>query len=91
MALMFLSADDPFTAWRAALLARMPELEVRQWPEVGDPAEIDIALVWNPPAGELRRYPNLLAILSLGAGVDGLLAQLDLPDVPIALPQPTLS
>jgi glyoxylate/hydroxypyruvate reductase A len=84
VALMFLSPDDPAEAWRKALLRRMPELDVRIWPEVGDPAEIEIALVWRPPPGELARYPNLRAILSLGAGVDGLLAQPDLPDVPIA-------
>jgi glyoxylate/hydroxypyruvate reductase A len=84
MALMFLSADDPAEAWREALLAAIPELDFRIWPEVGNPAEIDLALVWQPPPGELVRYRNLRAILSLGAGVDGLLAQPGLPDVPIA-------
>jgi glyoxylate/hydroxypyruvate reductase A len=84
MALMFLSADDPAEAWRKALLAEIPELDFRIWPEVGDPAAIDLALVWQPPPGELARYPNLRAILSLGAGIDGLLAQQGLPDVPIA-------
>jgi glyoxylate/hydroxypyruvate reductase len=84
MALMFLSADDPAEAWRKALLAELPELDFRIWPEVGDPAAIDLALVWQPPPGELARYPNLRAILSLGAGIDGLLAQPGLPDVPIA-------
>src|SRR5918996_535485 len=84
MALMFLSPDDPAEAWRAALLAAIPDLDFRIWPEVGDPAEIDVALVWRPPPGELARYPNLRAILSLGAGIDGLLAQAGLPDVPIA-------
>jgi glyoxylate/hydroxypyruvate reductase A len=84
MALMFLSPDDPAEAWRAELQARIPELEVRIWPEVGDPAEVELALVWRPPPGELARYPNLKAILSLGAGVDGLLADPTLPEVPLA-------
>jgi glyoxylate/hydroxypyruvate reductase A len=84
MALMFLSPDDPAEAWREALCAAIPGLDFRVWPEVGDPAEIDIALVWQPPPGELARYPNLRAILSLGAGIDGLLAQPELPAVPIA-------
>jgi glyoxylate/hydroxypyruvate reductase A len=83
MALLFLSADDPAETWREALLARVPELDFRIWPEIGDPAAIDLALVWQPPPGELARYPNLRAILSLGAGIDGLLAQPGLPDVPI--------
>ena len=84
MALLFLSPDDPAEAWRAELQARIPELDVRIWPQVGDPAEIDVALVWRPPPGELARYPNLRAILSLAAGIDGLIADPDLPDVPIA-------
>jgi glyoxylate/hydroxypyruvate reductase len=84
VALMFLSPDDPADAWRAELNARIPELEVRIWPDVGDPDEIEIALVWRPPPGELARYRNLRAILSLGAGIDGLVADPDLPDVPLA-------
>jgi glyoxylate/hydroxypyruvate reductase len=84
MALLFLSPDDPAEAWRAALCAAIPDLDFRIWPAAGDPAEIDLALVWQPPPGELARYPNLRAILSLGAGIDGLLAQPGLPDVPVA-------
>jgi glyoxylate/hydroxypyruvate reductase len=84
VALMFLSPDDPAEAWRAELQARIPGLEVRIWPEVGDPDEIEIALVWRPPPGELARYRNLRAILSLGAGIDGLIADPDLPEVPLA-------
>jgi glyoxylate/hydroxypyruvate reductase A len=84
MALMFLSPDDPAEPWRQELLARMPGLDVRIWPEVGDPAAIDIALVWRAPPGELARYPNLKAILSLGAGIEWLVADPTLPEVPIA-------
>jgi glyoxylate/hydroxypyruvate reductase A len=41
-------------------------------------------LVWRPPPGELARYPNLKAILSLGAGIEGLIADPTMPEVPIA-------
>jgi glyoxylate/hydroxypyruvate reductase len=84
LALMFLSPDDPAEAWRRELRARMPELEVRIWPEVGDPAAIDLALVWRPPPGELARYLNLKAILSLAAGIEWLIGDPTVPDVPIA-------
>ena len=84
MALLFLSPDDPADLWRQEISSRMPELDFRIWPEIGEPEEIEVALVWRPPPGELRRYPNLKAILSLGAGVDGLLADPELPDVPVA-------
>ncbi|MGH1482558.1 MAG: 2-hydroxyacid dehydrogenase [Geminicoccales bacterium] len=84
MALLFLSEADPVEEWQAALLAEMPDLDFRTWPDqVGDPDDIDIALVWQPPAGELKRYRNLKAILSLGAGIDALLEDKTLPDLPL--------
>lgn len=83
MALLFYSRDDDARAWRDALLARLPDLDFRIWPETGDPAEITSALVWLPPPGLLQSLPNLEAIFSLAAGVDAMLAQPDLPDVPL--------
>jgi len=85
LALLFLSEADPVEAWRRALLAELPDLDFRAWPdEVGDPADIDMALVWRPPPGELARYPNLNVILSLGAGIDAMIADQTLPDLPLA-------
>jgi glyoxylate/hydroxypyruvate reductase A len=84
MALLFISDDDPAELWRDELRARMPGLEVRIWPDAGDPAAVETALVWRPPAGVLAQFPNLKAILSLGAGIEGLVADPSLPDVPIA-------
>lgn len=83
MALLFVSAEDPAEVWRQELLRRLPELDFRIWPEAGEIDEIDAALVWRPPAGELRRLPKLQAILSLGAGVEALLEDPTLPDVPL--------
>ncbi|MER2535372.1 MAG: glyoxylate/hydroxypyruvate reductase A [Rhizobiaceae bacterium] len=48
----------------------------------GDPS-IDYAVVWKQKPGLLSRLPNLRAIFSLGAGVDHVLADPGLPDVPI--------
>lgn len=83
MALLFLSREDPADVWRDELRRRLPALEVRVWPDVGEAGSIETALVWRPPPGELQRYPNLRVMFSLGAGVDGLLADPTLPDVPL--------
>ena len=62
----------------------MPGLDIRIWPDIGDPAEIDYALVWRPEAGLLAALPNLKLILSLGAGIDHILCDPHLPaGVPI--------
>jgi glyoxylate/hydroxypyruvate reductase A len=92
MALLFYSLDDDAEAWRRELLRHLPDLDYRVWPELGDPAEIDAALVWKPPPGLLRGLPNLKAILSLAAGVDAMLADPTLPDIPLCrLVDPSLT
>lgn len=84
MVLLFASPDDDPIAWRAALQRRLPDLEVRIWPELGDNGAIEAALVWLPPPGLLASLPQLRAIFSLGAGVDRLLEDPTLPaEVPL--------
>lgn len=60
-----------------------PKLDVRVWPDVSDVSQIRYALVWKPPEGLLAGLPKLEAIFSVGAGVDHVLDQHDLPDVPL--------
>lgn len=85
MKILFASSSDDPADWVPTLTAELPEAEIRVHPDVGDPAGIDYALVWKPPPGLLAALPNLKAILSLGAGVDALLADPTLPDgVPLA-------
>jgi glyoxylate/hydroxypyruvate reductase A len=92
LALLFHSPDEDAAAWRTALLRHEPGLDVRVWPEIGDTAGIDAALVWRAPAGLLASLPNLRLILSLGAGVDAMLADPSLPDLPLCrLVDPSLT
>ena len=84
MALLLAPQPGTGDVWRRAFAAAMPELEVRVWPEVGDPATIDIVAVGSMPPGALAKLPNLRLILSLTAGVDTLLSDAGLPNVPIA-------
>jgi glyoxylate/hydroxypyruvate reductase A len=84
MALLFCSSIDSAARWRGQLDRLLPGLAVRVWPDIGDPAEIDYALVWRPERGLLAALPNLKLILSLGAGVDHILDDPELPrHVPI--------
>jgi glyoxylate/hydroxypyruvate reductase A len=48
-----------------------------------DPAEIHYAAVWKPVPGELSAFANLKVIFNLGAGVDAVMADASLPDVPL--------
>jgi glyoxylate/hydroxypyruvate reductase len=48
-----------------------------------DPEEVHYAAVWKPHPGDLAAFPNLRVIFNLGAGVDALMADKSLPDVPL--------
>jgi glyoxylate/hydroxypyruvate reductase A len=72
MRLLFVSDYDDPEAWRRALLDRLPDLTIEIGPAPADPAAVDVALAYKPPAGLLRGLPNLKAVLSLAAGVDHL-------------------
>jgi glyoxylate/hydroxypyruvate reductase len=79
--------------WLAALRAAAPEIEFRHWPDVGDPATVDVALVWNPPRELFGGMSRLKLVQVLGAGVDALMRSEVLPaGVPIArLVDPVMS
>ena len=79
MAILFYSKSDNPEPWRDAIERELPELSFRVWPDVGAPDEIRYALVWRPEHGLLASLPNLRAIIALGAGVDHLFQDPQLP------------
>ena len=83
MALLLKCGRDERAEWRRELHQLLPDMEVRPWSDPGNPDEIEFALVWKPNAGELKRFANLRAIFSLGAGVDHIM---DDPDLPSGVP-----
>jgi len=84
MALLFIAPDLEIPPYVEQLLTLDPELDIRIWPEIGDADDIELALTWNHPLGELRNFKNLKCIASFGAGVDHILRDPNLPQgVPV--------
>jgi glyoxylate/hydroxypyruvate reductase A len=82
--LVWACTDVPTEIWLPALQANMPKLEIRLWPDIGDAREVDYVFAWKPPLGLISGLPNLRAVFSLGAGVEGLLADPELsPELPL--------
>lgn len=76
---------DQVELWRARFHEQLPGVDLRIYPDLGDPAAIEVAMAWKAPHGALARLPRLKLICSLGMGVDHLLDDPTLPrDVPIA-------
>lgn len=84
------SAEE--AAWRDALSLAMPSETIALPAEVSTLDAVEIAIVANPPPGRLNGLPGLRWIHSLWAGVDRLLGDATLPNVPlIRLVDPTLA
>ncbi len=84
MAFLIIAPTMKVTGWVSKIKAADPAIDLRVWPENDLYDDIDFILTWQPPPGELQKYPNLKCIASLGAGVDHILDDPNLPpDVPI--------
>lgn len=75
-------AGDP-SGWERELRQRIPNLDWRVWPDIGDPTTVDFVLAFKVEPGFFAQFSNLKGILATGAGVDGLFAD---PTVPLGLP-----
>lgn len=84
MSLLINIPDRPLEKLISKLSASIPVEEIQIWPDVKAPESIELALVWKQHQGSLLGLPNLKGISSFGAGVDSILADTELPDVPIA-------
>ena len=70
--------------WLEHMRSLLPEHDCRPWDQPGRLEDIEVAVVWRPPPGGLKRFPNLKVIVSVGAGIDHVLVDPELPrDVPI--------
>lgn len=76
------------TGWDSALWSRMfeeaaPGRKVFVDPDGRTDDSIEYAIVWKQPPGSLAGLKNLKVIFSLGAGVDHVFRDSQVPDVPI--------
>ncbi len=83
MAVLFAWPEGDAAFWQREMEMILGPLDFRTPASVGDRADIEYALVWRHPEGDLATYPNLKAIFSLGAGVPFVLKDPSLPDVPL--------
>ncbi len=61
------------------LLKLDPHLDIQVWPDIHRPEQIDLVIAWRHPIGRLKNFSNLKCIASLGAGVDHLMIDAEIP------------
>ena len=54
-AVLFYSPNDSPTEWERQLRDFIPNLDMRVWPDIGDPNDIEFALVWKLPPGNYEK------------------------------------
>jgi glyoxylate/hydroxypyruvate reductase len=86
LALLIHGGTDNWSSerWNARFGEACPDRRVLPLAEAKlDAAEVYYAAVWKPSPGELAAFANLKVIFNLGAGVDAVMADKTLPDVPL--------
>jgi glyoxylate/hydroxypyruvate reductase A len=80
--LVLVGHDFDIDGLKSAILAAAPDLQVCVLGEPGA-SDAEVAVCWDPPRGALRTLPNLRLVHAIAAGVDNILADPELPRVPL--------
>lgn len=84
MAILICAPDRSNERLAQDLSSHLPGVEIRVWPALGNADEIEFAVLWKHPKGLIKSLPKLKAISSLGAGIEHLVNDPDIPkDMPI--------
>jgi glyoxylate/hydroxypyruvate reductase len=75
-------------AWRDTVADKLPDLELRIWPDAGAPADIEYLAFMQPDFDILPAFPNLKAMFSRSAGVEAFVDHPKLPKVPLGKMEP---
>ncbi|MBV9202119.1 MAG: glyoxylate/hydroxypyruvate reductase A [Alphaproteobacteria bacterium] len=91
MALLIVNLDKLIgnaKAWRETFEEQLPDLEIRIWPDAGEPADIEYLAFMHPDFDALPELPNLKAMFSRSAGVESFINHSRLPKVPLGKIEP---
>jgi glyoxylate/hydroxypyruvate reductase len=91
MALLLIDLDKRIgnaKAWRDTFAEKIPDLEIRIWPEPGELGDIEYLAFMHPDFDALPIFPNLKAMFSRSAGVEAFVNHPKLPKVPLGKMEP---
>ena len=92
MALLVINLDKFIgnaEAWRETFGEQFPDLEIRIWPDAGEPADIEYLAFMHPDFDILPIFPNLKAMFTRSAGVESFVNHPKLPDAPLGKLEPS--
>ncbi|OBP14019.1 glyoxylate/hydroxypyruvate reductase A [Rheinheimera sp. SA_1] len=84
MSIALVIPDRKLDQLQQKLQQQLPGVAIEIWPDVQEPEAVTMAVLWRQPPGCLSQMSNLKALQSFGAGVDNILIDPTLPDLPLA-------
>ncbi|MDP4946152.1 glyoxylate/hydroxypyruvate reductase A [Alishewanella sp. SMS8] len=84
MSIALIIPDRKLDDLQQRLQQALPTTPIEIWPDIAKPEHVTFAVVWKQPTGSVASLPNLKALQSFGAGVDGILSDASLPRLPLA-------
>ena len=91
MALLIVDLDKRIgnaKAWHDTFAEKIPDLEIRIWPDPGELADIEYLAFMHPDFDALPKFPNLKAMFSRSAGVEAFVNHPNLPKIPLGKMEP---
>ena len=76
MAILCIEEAEEAKRWQSALKRELPDADIRIWPDVGEPKDIRMVVLWDE-VDQINALPNLQAAVILGAGIEHLLPHVE--------------
>lgn len=81
MAIAIVVTDRDVSFLQKKIKAQLPQgVDVWVYPNIPDYAKVELAILWKHPPDILKKFPQLRLVSSLGAGVEHILDDFNLPE-----------
>lgn len=80
MSILIVSTARASAKWVSTLKEKNASLDIQVYPDVERLEDVEFAISWKHPKGVYQNYPNLKVIASMGAGVNHILKDDNLPE-----------
>ena len=80
MSILIVSTNRDSKKWRDTLMSKNESFDIQIYPDIDHPEDVEFSISWKHPEGLYNDFLNLKVIASMGAGVDHILRDKDLPD-----------
>jgi len=79
MSVAVIITDRNTDALCECLRASLPNTDIQQWPHIKHPETVKLAVLWQHPPDALQGMNNLQVVVSMGAGMDHIDADVNIP------------